>query len=100
MLLVIALENVARGLDVDEPHGFTYTPAGDVSQIDIVELERRFKIAEQNFDVSKTIADGVLGTVPEPKPRISDVWKLYTHHNEAGLTGMSPNQLRSHKVSR
>jgi len=41
MLLVIALENVARGLDVDEPHGFTYTPAGDVSQIDIVELERR-----------------------------------------------------------
>ena len=80
--------------------GFTYKPVGDVSQIDIVELERRFRIAEQNFDISTTIADGVLGTAPEPNPRISDVWRLYTQHNEAGLTGMSPNQLRKHRVSR
>lgn len=80
--------------------GFTYKPVGDVAQIDIAELERRFKIAEQNFDISQTITDGVLGTASEPRPHISDVWKLYTHHNEAGLTGMSPNQLRKHKVSR
>ncbi len=73
--------------------GFTYKPVGEVSQIDIAELERRFKIAEQNFDISRTIADGVLGTAPEPRPHISDVWKLYTHHKEAGRTGMSPNQL-------
>ncbi|SCX32054.1 hypothetical protein DSM25558_5371 [Agrobacterium sp. DSM 25558] len=34
------------------------------------------------------------------RPRVSDIWKLYLQHNEAGLTGMSPNQMRKHKISR
>ncbi|MQB36866.1 integrase [Agrobacterium tumefaciens] len=95
-----AIEEYEAAVRAAQSLGFTYKPAGDVSQIDMVELERRFRIAEQNFDISTTIADAVLGTAPEPNPRISDVWKLYTQHNEAGLTGMSPNQLRKHKVSR
>ncbi len=95
-----ATEEYEAAVRAAQSMGFTYKPVGDVAQIDIAELERRFKIAEQNFDISQTITDGVLGTASEPRPHISDVWKLYTHHNEAGLTGMSPNQLRKHKVSR
>ncbi|WFN87051.1 DUF6538 domain-containing protein [Agrobacterium pusense] len=62
-----AIEEYEAAVRAAQSLGFTYKPAGDVSQIDIVELDRRFRIAEQNFDISTTIADGVLGTATESK---------------------------------
>ncbi|MBB2698986.1 UNVERIFIED_ORG: integrase [Rhizobium esperanzae] len=80
--------------------GFTYKPATDVADADLGEFERRIAIAEDAFDQSETIVDAVMGTAGEPAPRLSDVWQLYEEHNEAGMTGMSPDQLRKHKNSR
>lgn len=80
--------------------GFTYKPAGDVADADLSEFERRIAVAEDAFDQSETIVDAVMGTAGEPAPRLSDVWQLYEKHNEAGVTGMSPDQLRKHKASR
>lgn len=80
--------------------GFTYKPAADVADADLGEFERRIAIAEDAFEQSETIVDAVMGTAGEPAPRLSDVWGLYEEHNEAGMTGMSPDQLRKHKNSR
>jgi integrase len=80
--------------------GFTYKPAADVSTSDAEEFERRIVIAQGAFDQSETILHAMLGTADDPAPRMSEIWSLYKEHNEAGLTGMSPNQLRKHQVSR
>ncbi|MBD9445733.1 MULTISPECIES: site-specific integrase [unclassified Rhizobium] len=80
--------------------GFTYKPAADVGEADLVEFERRIAVAEDAFGQSETIVDAVMGTADEPAPTLNDVWTLYEEHNEAGMTGMSPDQLRKHKNSR
>ncbi len=95
-----AIEEYQAAVRAAQSLGFTYRPATDASQLDLVELERRLSVAEQHFDLSPTIVDAALGTAHQPKPRVSDIWKLYLQHNEAGLTGMSPNQMRKHKISR
>jgi hypothetical protein len=41
-----------------------------------------------------------MGTTDEPAPTLDEVWKLGEEHNEAGMTRMSPDQLRKHKNSR
>lgn len=64
--------------------GFTYRPAADVGEADLVEFERRIAVAEDAFDQSETIVDAVMGTADEPTPTLNDVWKLYEEHNEAG----------------
>ncbi|OWV94435.1 integrase [Rhizobium sp. R72] len=80
--------------------GFTYKPAVDVGEVDLKEFERRISVAEGAFEKSETIVDAVMGTAADPAPTLDDVWKLYEEHNEAGLTGMSPDQTRKHKNSR
>jgi len=80
--------------------GFTYRPAADVAALPLDEIERRLAVVAENLDRSQTIVDAVAGTVDEPSPRLSNVWTLYEQHNAAGLTGMSKNQLRKHKISR
>ncbi|CAN7265446.1 hypothetical protein [Rhizobium sp. LjRoot258] len=65
-----------------------------------MEFERRIGLAEDAFDKSETIVDALMGTTDEPAPTLDEVRKLYEEHNEAGMTGMSPEQLRKHKNSR
>lgn len=80
--------------------GFTYRPAAEVAALPLDEIERRLLVVADNLDRSQIIVDAVAGTVDEPAPRLSNMWTLYEQHNAAGLTGMSKNQLRKHKVSR
>lgn len=95
-----AVEEYQAAVKAAQSLGFTYRPATETALLDLAELERRLRVAEQNFDISPTIVDATLGTAHQPKPKVSDIWKLYLQHNEAGLTGMSPNQLRKHRLSR
>ncbi|RVJ51261.1 integrase [Sinorhizobium medicae] len=80
--------------------GFTYRPAAEVAALPLEELERRLAVVAENMDRSQIVVDAVAGTIDEPSPRLSNVWSLYERHNAAGLTGMSKNQMRKHKVSR
>ncbi|RVN78018.1 DUF6538 domain-containing protein [Sinorhizobium meliloti] len=80
--------------------GFTYRPIAEVAALPLDELERRLTVIGENMDRSQIIVDSLAGTVEEPAPRLSNIWSLYEKHNAAGLTGMSKNQLRKHKVSR
>ncbi|MBZ7921678.1 tyrosine-type recombinase/integrase [Ensifer adhaerens] len=80
--------------------GFTYRPAAEVAALPLEELEKRLLVVSENFDRSQMIVDAAAGTIDEPAPRLSSIWTLYEQHNAAGLTGMSKNQLRKHKVSR
>ncbi|MBB3410651.1 integrase [Rhizobium sp. BK316] len=80
--------------------GFVYRPATDIQDLSIDEMERRLKIAHANLGKAPAVVDAMLGTAPAPTLRISDIWKEYEEHNAAGLKGMSPDQLRKHKVSR
>jgi integrase len=80
--------------------GFIYRPASDIQAMSIDELERRLKIAHANLGKAPVVVDAMLGTALAPILRISDIWKEYEEHNASGLKGMSPDQLRKHKVSR
>lgn len=80
--------------------GFAYRPVDEIAALPLDELERRLAIVAEHLDKSQIVVDAVAGTVEEPEPRISNVWSLYEKHNAAGLTGMSQNQMRKHKVSR
>ncbi len=95
-----AIEEYQAAVKDAQRIGFTYRPASQAAQLDLVELERQLSVAEQHFNTSSTIVDVALGTTSESPPPVSDIWKLYLQHNEAGLTGMSPNQMRKHKISR
>ncbi|MBD9372132.1 tyrosine-type recombinase/integrase [Rhizobium sp. ARZ01] len=80
--------------------GFAYRPVDEIATLPLDELERRLAIVAEHLDKSQIVVDAVAGTVEEPEPRISNIWSLYEKHNAAGLTGMSKNQMRKHKVSR
>ncbi|MCM2455281.1 tyrosine-type recombinase/integrase [Rhizobium sp. CG4] len=95
-----AVEEYQAAVKAAQSLGFTYRPATEAALLDLAELERRLRLAQQNMDVSPTIVDASLGTARQPRPKISDIWTLYTQHNEAGLTGLSRNQMRKHQVSR
>lgn len=95
-----AIKEYQAAIKAAQSLGFTYRPASEAALLDLTELERRARIAEQNYDTSPTIVDATLGTANKPSPKVSDIWTLYEQHNQAGLFGMSRNQLRRHRDSR
>ncbi|MDK1386403.1 site-specific integrase [Sinorhizobium sp. 8-89] len=95
-----AFARYESAVKVAQSMGFTYKSAEEVAALPLDELEQRLLIVGENMDKAQIVVDAVAGTVEEPAPRLSNVWSLYEKHNAAGLTGMSKNQLRKHKVSR
>lgn len=95
-----ALEQYEAAVKAAQSLGFTYRPAEAAAAGDMVEIDKRLSIARDHFGRSTTVVDAVLGLAPDPAPRLSDLWKLYETHNRAGLTGMSPTQMKLHKTSR
>ncbi len=81
--------------------GFTYQPAAEAAVTSsLLEINERFKVAEAHYGKSPAVVNAAMGTAPAPSPRLSNIWELYAEHNASGLKGMSPDQLRKHKVSR
>ncbi|MDW9441000.1 tyrosine-type recombinase/integrase [Sinorhizobium meliloti] len=95
-----AFARYESAVKIAQSMGFTYRPIAEVAALSLDELERRLTVIGENMDRSQIIVDSLAGTVEEPAPRLSNIWSLYEKHNAAGLTGMSKNQLRKHKVSR
>lgn len=95
-----ALEKYDAAVKAAQSLGFAYRVAVDAAQLPLEEIDRRFAIAQENEGKSETLLHAVLGTAPDPAPHVSDIWRLYAEHNAAGFQGMSPNQLRKHRISR
>ena len=93
-------EQYTAAVQIAQSYGFTYQRIEQVAALDLAELDRRMAIAQQNVGKAEPVVSAVLGTVPEPEPRLSDTWLLYEKYNEDGLVGMSPDQLDKHTVSR
>ena len=77
--------------------GFAYRPAATLREWEVEDLVRRVLAAHGK---GEAVADAVLGTLPEPSPKLSELWGLYERHNKSGFAGMSPNQVRKHKTPR
>lgn len=95
-----AIEQYQAAVRIATSLGFTYKPANELATVSLDELEQRFQLAEAAHSTSATTVMALTGLAPDPAPKLSDVWRLYESFNAAGLTGMSTNQLRDHKVSR
>ncbi|NTH50918.1 tyrosine-type recombinase/integrase [Agrobacterium rhizogenes] len=97
---VSALAQYEAAVKAAQSLGFVYRSAAEASEGDLLEINERYKIAEANYRISPVVVNAVMGTAAPPSPKLSNIWELYEEHNASGLKGMSPDQLRKHKVSR
>lgn len=93
-------ERYQAAVQIAQSLGFTYRRAAEVATLDLAELDRRLAIAQEAFGKSEAVVHAMIGTAPEPAPKLSNLIDLYTANNEDGLMGMSENQLGKHLVSR
>lgn len=78
--------------------GFRYREARDFSANGaFAELLDRMRVAHGSSDA---VAEGVVGLIEQPQIRLSQLWGHYERHRSAELMGLSPAQLRSHRLGR
>lgn len=94
-----AIEQYEAAVRAAQSLGFTYRPVSELPSITLTEAGNRLDAVEAHR-TARSVVMGVTGTAPDPAPKISNIWELYERYNKAGLTGLSPGQLKKHKVSR
>lgn len=88
----------AEAVRLAQSLGFAYKPATEIAIEPLASLDARL-VALDAHDPDAAVA-AIVGGVDAPQPRVSTIWALYEEHGRANLMGMSPSQIKKHKVAR